>query len=86
VIVNDVLGPSNTWETNPANNCLIIGYGKVQDSGDALVLWTDANFSNKVITLAGAGWNSEVGDTGSAQIHDTNCSPRNQNWELVEKD
>lgn len=85
IIVVDELGPINTWRSTPFDNCLIVPSGVLDSSSDDFICKAGHSNNEPIITLYGAGWDSEVGDTGSAKGHlVSGCSP--SSWTLVRKE
>jgi hypothetical protein len=74
----------DTWNDDALAPTLIVSSGFV-DSSDAskLICHSGPPDKTSVITLTGAGWNSQVGDTGSATCDLCTNTPGPQTWTVT---
>jgi len=82
--ISDNVGPINEWEAMEGREKLIVGKGLVE-AKDAGIVCTSAPLANPipVVTLYGASWESEEGDTGDAKVHAGRGTSSNQTWRLT---
>lgn len=76
---------SNSWNDIAKSDKLVVNSGKVNDSEPGKLICQADGIA--VITLNGAGWDSEVGGDGNSASCDL-CTqtPSNQTWVLTKKE
>jgi hypothetical protein len=77
---------SDTWTDTSNSPNLVIGSGFV-DSQDPtrLICHSGAPQDTKVVTLAGANWDSQLSDTGSGTCDLCTNTPNPQTWVLTNR-
>ena len=84
VVADEFLVP-NTWRVERQDSdCLLITTGVVNVRTLGKICHSGPPNNEPVVTLFGASWESNPGDSGRAEAHFTNgCSPKN--WTLIKK-
>ena len=84
-VIHNLVTP-NEWEDKAQSPCLVSPGGGVDGSqSDRLVCHAGIDGNPPVITLIGATWNSNPGDTGVATCDLCTQTPNQQAWTLTSK-
>lgn len=82
VLEHDAL-PPDTWNDAALSPKLVISSGVVDSSDSSKLVCQSVPDNVPVVTLVGASWNSQVGDTGNGTCDLCKNTPDPQSWSVT---